>query len=154
MEINPWKESSMTEVTATLKWSKGYEDPWLVIKGETAADVKRGIEEATGLSGDGISLVDLIHNASAHVHSVNNVGATLGGTVIREGTKPEPEPEKPQEPAPQPEPEPEQESPVLGLIADAKSQKALGDLYQEHRKAFQSTPALMAALQARAAELK
>ena len=85
MSENPWKEEGrMTELSATLKYGKGYEDSWLVIRADNAADLKKAIEEATGLSGEGLSVVDLIHNAASHVHQVSKMGTALGATVIAE----------------------------------------------------------------------
>ncbi len=38
MSLNPWKEDSMAELTATLKYGKGYEESWLKLREYEAAE--------------------------------------------------------------------------------------------------------------------
>lgn len=148
--MNPWKETGMAEVTATLKYGKGYEAPWLVIKGENAADVKKAVEEATGLAGEGLTLSQVIYNAADHVQRLNTVGVTLGATVIAD----EPE-DAPAETAPAPDPAPEQQGPDLEQqIKDASDVSSLADLYIKYQATFDSDEKLSGLLQARVEAVK
>ena len=149
----------MTELSATLKYGKGYEDSWLVIRADNAADLKKAIEEATGLSGEGLSVVDLIHNAASHVHQVSKMGTALGATVIAETPA---EPAAPaqaqaqaQEQAAAPAaPAPQAQAPSLeDQIASAKSASELSDLFLKNKAAFTGDKALMDKLQERSKQV-
>ena len=154
MDVNPWKEEGrMTELSATLKYGKGYEDSWLVIRADNAADLKKAIEEATGLSGEGLSVVDLIHNASSHVHQVSKMGTALGATVIAEKTEEPAAPAQEQAAAPA-APAPEAPAPSLeDQIASAKSASELSDLFLKNKAAFTGDKALMDKLQERSKQV-
>lgn len=137
-------------ITATVKAGKGHEVPWLVFKGGTTGEVKRHIEEATGLSGEGISLASLVRNASDHFQTVNEVATVLSATVI-----PETPAESTTGSAPAAEQTPEApEDQYLSAIASVADLAALGDLYLKNKAVFDGDEKLMAALQARSAELK
>lgn len=69
--------------TVTLKYGKGFEDPWLVIRGGTAEEAKRRVVDAVGLEGaEGLTLAEVIVNAKNVVQGANAVASTLGGTAI------------------------------------------------------------------------
>jgi len=69
--------------TATLKYGKGFEDPWLVIRGGTAEETKRRVADAVGLEGaEGLTLAEVIVNAKNVVQGASAVASTLGGTAI------------------------------------------------------------------------
>lgn len=137
-------------ITATVKAGKGYEVPWLVFKGATVAEVQGQIEQATGLSGEGITLASLVRNASDHFQTVNEVATVLSATVI-----PETPTESASSAAPAAEQEPEApEAQFASAIASVENLAALGDLYLKNKDAFDGDEKLMAALQARSAQLK
>lgn len=144
----------MTELTATFKYGKGYEESWLVLRAESASDLKKQIEEATGISGEGITLVDQIHNATQHVHSVGRMGTILGATVLPESesagapaTQPQAAAQAPAAAAPAPEPT------LLEKIAQAASAGDLSDLFLKNKAAFTGDKALMDALQERSKQV-
>lgn len=145
----------MTELSATLKYGKGYEDSWLVIRADNAADLKKAIEEATGLSGEGLSVVDLIHNAASHVHQVSKMGTALGATVIAETPAEPAAPAQAQEQAAAPAaPAPQAQAPSLeDQIASAKSASELSDLFLKNKAAFTGDKALMDKLQERSKQV-
>ena len=145
----------MTELSATLKYGKGYEDSWLVIRADNASDLKKAIEEATGLSGEGLSVVDLIHNAASHVHQVSKMGTALGATVIAEKPAEPAAPAQAQEQAAAPAaPAPQAQAPSLeDQIASAKSASELSDLFLKNKAAFTGDKALMDKLQERSKQV-
>ena len=145
----------MTELSATLKYGKGYEDSWLVIRADNAADLKKAIEEATGLSGEGLSVVDLIHNAASHVHQVSKMGTALGATVIAETPAEPAAPAQVQaQPAAPAAPAPQAQAPSLeDQIASAKSASELSDLFLKNKAAFTGDKALMDKLQERSKQV-
>lgn len=140
----------MTELSATLKFGKGHEDSWIVVRADTAAELKKAIEEATGLSGEGMSVVDLVHNASMHVHQVAKMGTVLGGTVLESETPTEePAKEEPKAEAPAATKGPTLEE----QIASAKSGGELSDLFLKNKATFQADSALMEKLQERSKQV-
>lgn len=145
----------MTELSATLKYGKGYEDSWLVIRADNAADLKKAIEEATGLSGEGLSVVDLIHNAASHVHQVSKMGTALGATVIAETpAEPAAAAQVQAQAAAPAAPAPQAQAPSLeDQIASAKSASELSDLFLKNKAAFTGDKALMDKLQERSKQV-
>ncbi|WP_326554690.1 hypothetical protein [Micromonospora sp. NBC_01813] len=82
MTDTPWQDTDGTLV-ASFKAGKGYEEPWLVIRGSSATVLRDRIVEAFDLeNGDELSLVAAIHNASQQFHALGNLGRGLGGRVI------------------------------------------------------------------------
>ena len=152
MAESPWSDG---EITATIKSGKGYDEPWLVFRGPDAASVKKQIEDATGLSGEGISLMELTWNANYSFGKISTVATGLDGVVIPENSPPAaqnaaaaPEPTESENVAPvapAPSPEPDLKATVAGLT----SKKELTDVYLKNKAAFDGDEALMAALQAR-----
>lgn len=149
---SPWDEGGLT---VTLKAGKGYEAAWIVVKGPNAAALKRHLEEATGLSSEGLSLAQFTYNCSYHFQKIDTVAHGLDAVVI-----PEDSPQTPQNTAAAPEPTPapaaspatEAPAPELDLaatVAGLTSKKALTDVYLKNKAAFDGDKDLMAALQAR-----
>lgn len=150
MTDSPWTGG---EITATIKAGKGYDEPWLVFRGPNAAAVKVQIEEATGLSGEGISLAALTWNANRHFSMINDVAFALDATVIPEDgataaqnqpAAPEPTPAAnvaPAAVAAQPD--------HVASIADMKKKAEMTAYYLANKKAFDGDKDLMAALQQR-----
>lgn len=77
-----WDEGA-NPFTLTLKGGKGYEEPWLVIRATSAANLRRQVMETFGIEGDGLTLAEVIHQASASFHAMSTLGSRLGATVIR-----------------------------------------------------------------------
>lgn len=157
---SPWDEGGLT---VTLKAGKGYEAAWIVVKGPNAAALKRHLEEATGLSSEGLSLAQFTYNCSYHFQKIDTVAHGLDAVVIPDedvvagvrkasraaqnpAAAPEPTEEENVAPvAPAPSSEPDLEATVAGLT----SKKALTDVYLKNKAAFDGDKDLMAALQAR-----
>lgn len=157
MAENPWGNG---EITATIKSGKGFDEPWLVFRGPDAASVKKQIEDASGLSGEGISLMELTWNANYSFGKISTVATGLDGVVIPDEEKPQKaavghvqvkvEPESAEEEnvapvAPAPSSEPDLKATVAGLT----SKKELTDVYLKNKAAFDGDEALMGVLQAR-----
>lgn len=142
----------MPEITATLKYGKGFEDAWIVVKGESAGEVREQIGEATGLDVEGITLSDAVLNAARHVHKMNKHAETFGGTVIETKTSrrtAEPEKDSDAPEAPQKAAEETSGNDLLQQIEALEDKKALGRLFLRNREAFEADSSLMDALKKR-----
>lgn len=153
MSEDPFGEGG--SIGVTLKQGKGYEAPWITVKGSSAGEVRKHLEDVTGLSGEGITLASLVYNAADHFQKVGEVGTVLGATVIRQDAPTETPTESASSAAPAAEQEPEApEAQFASAIASVENLAALGDLYLKNKDAFDGDEKLMAALQARSAQLK
>lgn len=143
---DPWTGG---DISVTLKQHKGYESPWIVIRGRDAASVKKQLEEVTGLSGEGLTLHELVYNATSSFQRINTVATGLDAVVVREDApaeEPKPEPEKPAAP----EPEPEDDGPDhVAELAKLDKKADLTAYYLAHKKEFDGDGSLMDALKAR-----
>ena len=152
MSENPWKEGGggMPEIGVTLKAGKGYEAPWITVKGSDVDEVRRATAAVAGLDAGELPLTDVVHNVAKHFQSVSTVGTLLGATVVSEETPAQ----KPQEPAEQPNAAPAAQAPTLeDLIAQAGSAAELSDLFLKNKAAFTGNPALMDKLQERSKQV-
>lgn len=153
MSESPWTGGG-PEVSVTLKQSKDFSAPWIVIRGETIDQVRQATAEVAGLDAGDLPLTAVVHNVADHFQRVGTMGTQLGATVISStpAEKPAQEPaEAPQaaeQPAPAPEVDLEQE------IAATDSVSALGDLYLRHEDAFKADAELLGKLQAKVTKLK
>ncbi|MFY1620021.1 hypothetical protein [Micromonospora sp. WMMD736] len=86
MTDTPWQDEGGSHVV-TFKAGKGYEEPWLILRGSSAAMLRDRIVEAFGLEGD-LTLVEAIHNANQLFRAMANVGRELGGRVVRSTSAP------------------------------------------------------------------
>lgn len=74
----------MSEVTATIKWGKGYEAPWFVGKG-SVAEVREQIIAAFGMDAEFYAehtLAELITQAATHAQGVQAAASSLGPVQI------------------------------------------------------------------------
>lgn len=152
MTESPWGDA---EVSVTLKQHGKFEAPWIVVRGASTEAVKAELEKATGLSGEGLTLHELVYNAAYSFQKISTVATGLDGVVIPENSPPAaqnaaaaPEPAEeenvaPVAPAPSPEPD------LAAVVAGLTSKKELTDVYLKNKAAFDGDEALMAALQAR-----
>ncbi|MGW4158683.1 hypothetical protein [Streptomyces sp. NPDC004788] len=86
---------SSRSITVTIKYGKGYDDPWLVLKGRPG-EVREDILESFGIERDsvtGLTLSDIVVNATNIAHGKGLIATHLGATVISEESAP---PAKPQ----------------------------------------------------------
>ena len=131
--------------TVTLKYGKGFEDPWLVIRGGTAEDTKRRVIDAVGLEGaEDLTLAEVIVNAKSVVQGASAVATQLGGTAIPSRSSGPAE----QAPAAAPEPEPaKSEGPTLIEQIDKLGSKREGQqFYLANRSAIDADPTAKAAI--------
>lgn len=145
----PW---SGGETTATIKFGRGHEDPWLVFKG-TPERVKEQIVVAFGTDveeAEGLTLAELVVNVTKTAQGARTASAGLGGTVIKQGgwARAAQEEAAPAEPA------------VNPLFAKVEALTAiegpggLKDLYARNADAFKADAELMAAWTAKGKALK
>lgn len=141
---DPWTGG---DISVTLKQHKGYESPWIVVRGRDVASVKKQLEEITGLSGEGLTLHELVYNATASFQRISTVATGLDAVVVKDDApaeEPEPEPEKPAAP------EPEDGGPDHVAELEKLDKKAdLTAYYLAHKKDFDGDGSLMDALKAR-----
>ena len=157
MTDSPWGDA---EVSVTLKQSKDYAAPWIVVKGGSATAVKKQIEEITGLSGEGLTLHELVYNAAYSFQKISTVATGLDAVVIpldskaQDGAVSDVQAESAPEPtqaASEPQ-EDAQEAPEVDLKAEVEKQTTkagLQALFLKNKDAFNGDAELMAALQAR-----
>lgn len=72
--------------TATIKFGKGYDAPWLVLGGDTLEDLRRDIIESFGLDSASVADHDLSHlivTASLSAQSIFNATSGLGGAIVK-----------------------------------------------------------------------
>jgi hypothetical protein len=72
-------------ITVVLKYDKDYAAPWATFRGDQD-EVRRGILAFVGLDeedAEGLSLADVVLNASQHVKALGTTGRSLGATVVR-----------------------------------------------------------------------
>lgn len=132
MTESPFSEQG-DAFTVTLKYGKGFEDPWLVIRGGTAEETKRRVVEAVGLEGaEGLTLAEVIVNAKSVVQGASAVATQLGGTAIPSRSS------GPAEQAPAAAPEPaKSEGPTLVEQIDRLGSKREGQqFYLANRSAI------------------
>ncbi|MCS0601084.1 hypothetical protein NX794_07545 [Streptomyces sp. LP11] len=71
-------------ITVTIKYGKSYEDTWAVFKG-SAGDVRQDILDFFGIESDsvtGLTLSDVVTNATQIAHGKGLIATQLGATVI------------------------------------------------------------------------
>ena len=125
-------------ITVTIKYGKGYEDAWAVFHG-LADEVRDDILSFFDIDREsvtGLSLSDLVVNATGTAHAVGNVAGYLGGTVIASQATPD---SQAAEPAPHP---------LLAVIEQTPDVPALKRIWAENQDAF-TDPAVMAAWKAK-----
>lgn len=133
-------------ITVTIKYGKAYDDTWAVFHG-LPDDLRHDISDFFGLAPEdaaGLTLSDLVVNATNVAHGVSTVARGLGGVVIASTGSETPPPAASAPPRPQPE----AENPLLALIGQASTVRSLEMLWVENQDAF-ADPAVMAAWKAR-----
>src|SRR5690606_22040740 len=85
MNETPWGGGA-PEVSVTLKASKEFSAPWIVVRGGSIDEVRRVTAAVAGLDAGELPLTDVVHNVSKHFQSVSTVGTLLGATVVSEET--------------------------------------------------------------------
>ncbi|WP_282703768.1 hypothetical protein [Streptomyces sp. CC219B] len=144
-------------IGVTIKYGKGYEDTWAVFRG-SVGQVRELICEFFGFEckyETGLSLSDLVVNATALAHGKGNVSSILDARVIADAPAPAPETDPwTAASAPQAEQNTSNASAwILGEIEKAASLEALKKLWAANQAMFDD-PAVMAAYKTRGRALK
>ena len=145
-------------LTVTIKYGKGYEETWAVFAG-LAGEVRDDIVAFFGIDREsvtGLTLSDVVVNATSIAHGVGNVARVLGGTVIaspvpreqREGGDPWVEAA-----ARSATPPAATKNPLVERIEKASDLDALKRIWAENQAAFQDS-AVMDAWKARGRALR
>lgn len=164
MNVQP--QAGARYLSATIKYGAGHEAPWAVFHG-SPAEVRADIIEFFGITAAdvaGLSLSDLVVNASQEARGVATIAQGLDATVTAS-------PQAPSAPAARPttagaadpwaeasaastpaEPEPPAEDPVLTRIKNAADVPTLQRIWVTHQSAF-SDPAVKEAWKVRGREL-
>lgn len=156
---SPWGARG---ISATIKFGKGYEEPWVVFRG-TAAQIKADMIDVFGLDAGeytGFSLSELIINVRNQAVGLNAIRKELGGQVIKPGGAAKPtapaagqdvwadaggSPATPQGPSVEE---------ILTKEIDAQTgREALKKLYGENKAAFDASETLLAAYKAKGKSL-
>lgn len=134
-------------VTVTIKYSKGYESPWIVFRG-TPSEVIEDLGATFGIDTEGLTLSEVVHNATAQAHRMNNLGDRLGAVSVSAGASTgsdpwasvdDPEPEKPAA---------DPNAVHYAGIEAAQNRQELQTYWAKNQAAF-ANPELMAAYKAR-----
>lgn len=148
-------------VTVTIKYGRGYESPWAVFHGQPD-EVRADLTAFFGLSAEavaGLTLSDIVVNATTQAHAVATIATGLGGATVIESrpdpsTKPVTDTASTADPwtqasAPQPaQPSKPAENPLLARIARASDVPSLQRIWADDPTAF-TDPAVMQAWKAR-----
>jgi hypothetical protein len=150
-------DSPARGITVTIKYGKGYEQPWAVFHGSTG-QIRDDLTAFFGMNPDetaGLTLSDLVVNAMTSAHAVGVLASGMSATVIashgREPAASRPDAAKPGTPAAPPSAAPPAEAvanPLLAVIAQVPDVRSLERLWAENQAAF-SDPEVMAAWKAR-----
>lgn len=145
----------MPEYGISLKQGRGYEAPWITIKGDDIEQVRQATAQVAGLDAGDLPLTEVVYNVSEHFHKVGSVGSALGASVIgSQPTAQEPAQEAAAAPQPAEEEAPAPEANLEQLVADTESVSALGDLYLTNKAAFDADSEAMDKLKAKVTKLK
>jgi hypothetical protein len=71
-------------ITVTIKYGKGYEETWAVFRG-SASEVRQDIASYFGFQREaieGLTLSELVVNATSIAHGKGNIAAMLGATIL------------------------------------------------------------------------
>ncbi|MFE0964044.1 hypothetical protein [Streptomyces fungicidicus] len=82
-------------ITVTIKYGKGYDDTWAVFKGN-AGEVRSDILDYFGIDSDsvtGLTLSDIVTNATNIAHGKGLIATQLGATVVSEEPAPSAKPQ-------------------------------------------------------------
>ena len=158
---SPWNGED-APVTVTLKAGKGYDDPWIVVKG-SVRDVHERLLELVGWDAskvDELPLASTVLAASDTWHAQNNVARELGGRFLSESTG---EPvdygsrvEDVQTAAGVPAEIAGNDAAVTvwNAMQSATSEEQMKALWKDRRLTFQNTPELVPLWQERAKAIK
>lgn len=132
-------------VTVTLKFDKGYEAPWLVLKGQPS-EVEANLANLIGVNVGELSLIDLISKASKIAQSHYAISDQLGGEVVVTGKKAKPKAKADPKPEAETDVKPEAETDdanneddVTVAIAEAASGDELRAVLKKYNKRIKAS---------------
>lgn len=153
----------MTKVNASVKYGKGYDEPWITFEGEDPDAVRGLIISAFSLDVDSsTSLATVVTMASQAAQGVQNVSRDLKASVVEEvktngstdpsatvsdGGKSDPDSGS------DPSASADSDDAIAELFAKAESGDALRALWAEHKAAYARSQAIQKAYKARGKEL-
>ncbi|MGW7434738.1 hypothetical protein [Streptomyces sp. NPDC054849] len=149
---------SSRSITVTIKYGKSYDDSWAVFKGRPG-EVREDVIDFFGMERDsltGLTLSDVVTNATNIAHGKGLIATQLGATVISE------EPSPPAKPAGDPwasvggsqqaatpaAPEQDKNAWILGEIEKQTSRAELKKVWAANQSFF-ADPAVMDAYKAK-----
>ena len=129
----------MTEeaVTVTLKFDKGYEAPWLVLKGQPS-EVEANLANLIGVNVGELSLIDLIGKASKIAQSHYAISDQLGGEVVVSKKKADSKPKAESKPEAETD-DANNEDDVTVAIAEAASSDELRAVLKKYNKRIKAS---------------
>lgn len=129
----------MTEeaVTVTLKFDKGYEAPWLVLKGQPS-EVEANLANLIGVNVGELSLIDLIGKASKIAQSHYAISDQLGGEVVVSKKKADSKPKAESKPEAETD-DANNEDDVTVAIAEAASSEELRAVLKKYNKRIKAS---------------
>lgn len=140
--------SPKSEVVVTVKYGKGYEEPWVVFHGPDVDAVKRQLIEFFGMSPESMALSghSIVVNARSIAQGMGVIAdAFPGAMVVSE--------EESASLTPPPEPTPAAENPLLAKIEAQTTRDDLVKLWAENKAAFDADATLMDAYRAKGKSL-
>lgn len=146
MTESPWGGG---ETTVTIKYGKGYDETWGVFRGSVEAIRAQLIAyfEIPEADHEGLSVHDLVLNATRLAQSTSAAAVGLGGKVLAKGDAPASggwaKAAAGLSPA-----EPER-NPLYGLIEACADREALKDVYARNVDTFKADAELLAAWKAK-----
>lgn len=142
---SPWIENYADgTVGVTIKYGRGYEETWANFKGIVKV-VRQTIIDYFGLTAEeteGLSLHEVVINATKLAHSVSAASAGLGGTVISQGGRSGGGWSKAAENAAPAAPE---RNPLYGKVEEVADVTALRELFARNKAAFEADAELLQA---------
>ncbi len=144
-------------MTVTIKYGAGYDEPWAVFHGRPD-EIEEDLTTYFGIPSDavqGLTLSEIVVNASALAHGLSAVASGLGATVLasqpQASTSPPTAAAAPdawEQASASPAPEQPAADPILTSIQNAQDIQSLQRVWAENRAAF-TEPAVMEAWKAR-----
>lgn len=124
-------------VTVTLKFDKGYEAPWLVLKGQPS-EVEANLANLIGVNVGELSLIDLIGKASKIAQSHYAISDQLGGEVVVSKKKADSKPKAESKPEAETD-DANNEDDVIVAIAEAASSEELRAVLKKYNKRIKAS---------------
>lgn len=159
---SPWNSPTPLDLKATIKFGKGYDDPWLTIGGGTTAQLRQALVESADLDPEAVkdhSLNQLVALVARDAQSQWAVAHKLGGSIISIGSaaqEPSKAPGSAQKSAPAPVATPGKDEATGGVFAEleeCKTKEDIQNLYVRYVDQFKADEKVRDAFAARSKNL-